>query len=107
MCTKFGHSLVYKPPFNREYARNNKILEENWKEDNQQIQEFLITKCNPLLDKKGSIITSMLKNPTYQDELVLCHCALRFYDSKTKRQYPAGKCPVCILCSCTFVCTKK
>jgi len=64
---------------------------------NSQMQEYLVTKCNPLLDKKGAIITA-LKNPTYQEEVLICHCwhnfqspiaggtvcALKCYDRKSK-----------------------
>lgn len=119
VCAKCGHPLVDEPPFNKDYYRTNKTLEGEWLNMNRQMQEYLVTKCNPLLDKKGAIITA-LKNPTYQEEVLICHCwhnfqspiaggtvcALKCYASKSKKQYPAGKCPACI-CSCAFVCTKK
>jgi hypothetical protein len=90
-----GHSLIDEPPFNKDYYRNNKKMEEEWLNMTSQVQEYLITKCNPLLDKKGAIITA-LKNPTYQEEVLICHCwhnfqspiaggtvcALKCYDSK-------------------------
>ena len=117
VCAKCG--LIDKPPFNKDYYRTNKTLEGEWLNMNRQMQEYLVTKCNPLLDKKGAIITA-LKNPTYQEEVLICHCwhnfaspiaggtvcALLCYESKTKTQYAAGKCPACS-CSCVFVCTKK
>jgi len=95
VCTKCGHPLVGKPPFNKDYYQNNKKLEESWLIMNRQMKEYLVTKCNPLLDKKGAIITA-LKNPTYQEEVLICHCwhnfqspiaggtvcALKCYDSK-------------------------
>jgi hypothetical protein len=83
------------------------------------IEEYDSTGCNPLLDKKGAIVKK-LKNPILKEEVLMCHCwhnfaspiaggtacALLCYDSKTKTQYTAGKCPACSCC-CAFVCTKK
>jgi hypothetical protein len=73
VCAKCGHPLVDEPPFNKDYYWNNKKLEGEWLNMNSQMQEYLITKCNPLLDKKGAIITA-LKSPTYQEEVLICHC---------------------------------
>jgi hypothetical protein len=40
---------------------------------NRQMKEYLVNKCNPLLDKKGAIITA-LTNPTYQEEVLKADC---------------------------------
>jgi hypothetical protein len=98
VCAKCGHPLVDELPFNKDYYWNNKTLEGEWLNMNRQMQEYLVTKCNPLLDKKGAIITA-IKNPTYQEEVLICHCwhnfqspiaggtgcALKCYDSKAKK----------------------
>jgi hypothetical protein len=73
VCPKCSQPLVDEPPFNKDYYCNDKKLEGGWAKKNSQIQEYLITKCNPFLDKKGAIITA-LKNPTYQEEVLICHC---------------------------------
>jgi hypothetical protein len=108
LCAKCGHSLVDEPPFNKDVARKDKKLEEKWKADKIVIKNYDKTSLNPLLDSKGAIVTK-LKNPTYGDKVIMCHCWQNFqlafvggsgcllscYDSKTKIQYEAGKCPVC------------
>ena len=118
-CARCGHSLLDEPKFNKDYARANKAVVEKWEVDNRTIEEFTSTGYNPLLDKKGAIVRK-LKNPILKEEVLMCHCwhnfaspiaggtacALLCYDSKTKTQYAAGKCPACS-CSCAFVCTKK
>jgi len=117
LCAKCGHVLVDEPPMNKDVARKDRQLEEKWKADRTIIDNYNNTGLNPLLDSKGAIITK-LRNPTYGDKVIMCHCWQNFqsafaggsgcllscYDSKTKTQYEAGKCPVC-LCSCSFVCT--
>jgi hypothetical protein len=76
-------------------------------------------RLNPLLDAKGAIVIT-LKNPTFDNEVLMCHCWKNFnsaimagtecvfncYDNRSKTQCEAGKCPVC-LCQCSFVRTKK
>jgi hypothetical protein len=118
-CARCGNSLLDEPPFNKDYARANKAVVENWAADDHTIEEYASTGCNPLLDKKGAIVRK-LKNPILKEEVLMCHwwhnfaspiaggtaCALLCYDSKTKTQYAAGKCSACS-CSCAFVCTKK
>ena len=117
LCAKCGHVLVDEPPMNKDVARKDRQLEEKWKADRTIIDNYNNTGLNPLLDSKGAIVTK-LRNPTYGDKVIMCHCWQNFqsafaggsgcllscYDSKTKTQYEAGKCPVC-LCSCSFVCT--
>jgi len=117
LCAKCGHVLVDEPPMIKDVARKDRQLENKWIADRKAIENYNETGLNPLLDSKGAIITK-LKNPTYGDKVVMCHCWQNFlsafaggsgchlscYDSKTKTQYEAGKCPVC-LCSCSFVCT--
>ena len=119
VCAKCGHSLLDEPPFNKDYARVNKMVVEKWEEDNHTIKAYSLRGCIPLLVKKGAIVKK-LKNPILKEEVLMCHCwqnfaspfaggtacALSCYDSKTKMQYAAGKCPACS-CSCAFVCTKK
>ena len=97
VCAKCGHPLVDEPPFNKDYYWENKTLEGEWLNMHSHMQEYLVTKCNPLLDKKGAIITA-LKIPTYHEEVLICHywhnfqspiaggtvCALKCYDSKSK-----------------------
>ena len=118
-CARCGHSLLDKPPFNKGYARTNQVVVEKWVEDKCAIEEFTLTGCNPLNNKKGAILKK-LKNPILTEEVLMCHCwhnfalpiaggtacALLSYDSKTKMQYAVGKCPACS-CSWAFVCTKK
>ena len=117
LCAKCGHVLVDEPPFNKDVDRKDKQVEEKWNADRIVLENYNKTGLNPLLDSKGAIITK-LRNPTYGDKVIMCHCWQNFqsafvggsgcllscYDSKTKIQYEAGKCPVCI-CSCSFVCT--
>ena len=118
-CAMCGHGIVDEPYCNKESARQNKLIDVKWAADRNQIDEFVKTGCNPLLDKNGAVVTKIGKNPLYRDEILVCHCwqnrqdsftggskcVLNCYDSKTKRQYPSGKCPVC-LCGCSFVCSK-
>ncbi len=118
-CARCGYSILDEPPFNKNYARANKVVVEKWEVDNHTIEEYASTGCNPLLDTKGAIVRK-LKNPILKEEVLMCHCwhnfalpiaggtacALLRYDSKTKTQYAAGKCLGCS-CSCAFVCTKK
>jgi hypothetical protein len=118
-CARCGHSLLDEPPFNKDYARANKVVVDKWEADNHTIEACSLSGCFPLLDKKGAIVKK-LKNPILKEEVLMCHCwhnfalpiaggtacALLCYDSKTKMQYAAGKCPACS-CSCSFVCTKK
>ena len=118
-CAKCGHSLLDEPPFNKDYALANKVVVDKWEADNRTIEAYSLTGRIPLLDKKGAIVKK-LKNPILKEEVLVCHCwhnfaspiaggtacALLCYDSKTKMQYAAGKCPSCS-CSCAFVCTKK
>ena len=85
VCAKCGHPLIDKPPFNKDYYRNN--MEGEWLNKNRQMQEYFVTKCNPLLDKKGAIITT-LKNPTYQEEVLICHCWRIIFS----RQLRVGQC---------------
>ncbi len=84
-----------------------------------QIKEYTKTRLNPLLDARGAIFTT-LKNPIFGNEILMCYCWQNFnsviaagtecifdcYDRRSKTQYEAGKCPVC-LCQFSFVCTKK
>jgi hypothetical protein len=113
-CARCGHSILDEPPFNKNYVRANKAVVEKWEADNCTIKEYASTGCNPSLDKKGAIVRK-LKNPILKEELLMCHCwhnfaspiaggiacALLCYDSKTKMQYAAGKCPACS-CLCAF-----
>ena len=118
-CAKCGHCLVDEPFSNRENARLNKTMRDDWAKDHAQHEEFLKTGRNPLLDKNGKAVGKH-KNPTLLPELLVCHCwqntveafvggkecFFRCYDAKTKTQFKPGKCPVCI-CRCHFVCPKE
>ncbi len=119
-CVMCGHLLVDEPPSNKNIACKDKQIQEKWQTDRMKVEEYIIkTRLNPLLDAKGAIITS-LKNPTFGNEVLMCHCWQNFnsasaagtecvfncYDSRSKTQYEAGKCLVC-LCQCSFVCTKQ
>jgi hypothetical protein len=110
---------VDEPPSNKDIAQKDKQIQEKLQTDWMKVEEYIKTGLNPLLDAKGAILTTF-KNPTFGYEVLMCHCWQTFnsaiaagtecvfncYYSRSKIQYEAGKCPVC-LCQCSFVCTKK
>jgi hypothetical protein len=118
-CAKCGHCLVDEPFSNKETARLNKTMRDNWAKDHAQHEEYIKTGRNPLLDKNGKAVAKH-KNPTLLSELLVCHCwqntieafaggkecFFGCYDTKTKTQFRPGKCPVCV-CRCHFVCHKE
>ena len=40
VCARCGHSLLDEPPFNKDYARANKVVVEKWEEDNRTIEAY-------------------------------------------------------------------
>ena len=118
-CAKCGHCLVDEPFSNRETARLNKMMQDDWAKDHAQHEEYVKTGRNPLLDKNGKAVAKH-KNPTLLSKLLVCHCwqntieafaggkecFFGCYDAKTKTQFRPGKCPVCV-CRCHFVCPKE
>jgi hypothetical protein len=107
-CAMCGHLLVDKLPSNKDIACKDKQIQVKWQTDWMKVKEYTKTGLNPLLDAKGAIVTT-LKNPTFGNEVLMCHCWQNFnsaiaagtecvfncYDSRSKTQYEAGKCPIC------------
>jgi hypothetical protein len=55
-CAKCGHCLVDEPFSNKETARLNKTMRDNWAKDHAQHEEYIKTWRNPLLDKNGKAV---------------------------------------------------
>jgi len=52
-CAKCGHSLLDEPPFNKDYARANKVVVDKWEEDNHLIEVYLLRGSRiPLLTRR-------------------------------------------------------
>ncbi len=77
LCSKCDHTLVDEPPFEKDAACENKALDKKWEEDVRKVNEYNSTKCNPLLDAKGAIVTTV-KNPAHKEEVLVCNCGENF-----------------------------
>jgi hypothetical protein len=71
-CARWSHSILDEPPFNKNYAWENKAVVEKWEADIRTIEEYASTGCYPLIDKKGAIVRK-LKNPILKEEVLMCH----------------------------------
>ncbi len=105
-CAMCGHLLVDELPSSKNIACKDKQSLEKWQTDWMKVEVNIVTGLNPLLDAKGAIVTT-LKNPIFGNEVLMCHCWQNFnsaivagtecvfscYNSRSKTQYEAGKCP--------------
>jgi hypothetical protein len=115
-CAKCGHTLINEPHSNKAKVKRNSKLQTKWK-SNQGAMDNFLKGDGPLvvINEKN---VAKIPNPTYESEILVCHCwqncASKFIGGQKcawnciadGMQYNVGKCLLC-LCTCSFVCSKE
>jgi hypothetical protein len=71
-CTKCGHTLIDKPHSNKAKVKHNAKLQTKWKSDWGAVDNFLKGDGPPVVIN-GKNVTK-IPNPTYESEILVCHC---------------------------------
>jgi hypothetical protein len=68
-----GHTLIDKPHSNKAKVKQNTKLHTKWKSNQGAVDNFLKGEDPPIVIN-GKNVTTKIPNPTYESEIIVCHC---------------------------------